>query len=97
MEEIGSWVEEKVLDGRNGFVMKNSESLSTELKELGANRFFQHGSGSEIATSSGTDAKPRSSIRGMTAVASQFRSSSQNLVGDLERTSRIIYAVSNQT
>lgn len=71
--------------------MKNSESLSNELKELGANstlslskKIFQHCS--DVAASVGNDNKPRTSIRGM-SVASQFRSSLQNLVSDLEQTS----------
>ena len=78
----------------NGFVEKNVESLSTELKLLGVKSYtsivkeiFEH-SMDEVpgAVSEGPSPnRPRSSIRGV-SVACQFKTSLQNLVQDLEET-----------
>jgi myosin heavy subunit len=77
---------EQVKYTADGFVEKNMETLSTELREIGINSklelsrdVFACGQ-AENNTSSG-----RSSIRGI-SVGAQFRSSLQELVGDLDRT-----------
>ncbi|KAL3823425.1 hypothetical protein ACHAXA_004300 [Cyclostephanos tholiformis] len=75
-----------------GFVEKNVETLSNELKDLGfssSNEFSQGvfgatGSSSSVADS-GTTPGRRSAIRGV-SLASQFRTSLQMLVMDLECT-----------
>lgn len=76
-----------------GFVEKNVETLSNELKDLGStsSNAFTHGifevsgpSPSADTTSAATPAR-RSAIRGV-SVASQFRTSLQMLVMDLECT-----------
>jgi myosin heavy subunit len=77
----------------DGFVEKNMDTMSNELRELGekstneiAKRVYSYcsnadGGGLPIATSTST----RSSIRGV-SVGAQFRTSLQSLVADLERT-----------
>jgi myosin-7 len=74
----------------DGFVEKNMESLSTELKELGgtstvelARNVYSQASGSVDSSLQGSSR--RSSIRGF-SVASQFKTSLQSLVEDLEKT-----------
>jgi myosin heavy subunit len=74
----------------DGFVEKNMESLSNELKELGdssavnlAREVFSHATSG--ADSSQQSSNRRSSIRGF-SVASQFKLSLQSLVEDLEKT-----------
>lgn len=80
----------------NGFVEKNVESLSAELKSLGVHsktslikQIFDHssdeGSCSPLDEGSPGFSRSRSSIRGV-SVASQFKSSLQDLVRDLEQT-----------
>jgi myosin heavy subunit/predicted transcriptional regulator len=76
----------------NGFVEKNMESLSNELKDLGAQssiqltqKVYSCGSNNEETVSPTGAASRRSSIRGV-SVASQFRLSLQALVEDLECT-----------
>eukprot|EP00934_Nitzschia_sp_Nitz4_P007240 Nitzschia sp. Nitz4//scaffold121_size67750//41550//50848//NITZ4_006072-RA/size67750-augustus-gene-0.40-mRNA-1//-1//CDS//3329534363//7230//frame0 len=73
----------------DGFVEKNMESLSNELKELGdsssislARDVFAHASMEDDVVQGGSR---RSSIRGF-SVASQFKLSLQSLVEDLEQT-----------
>ena len=74
----------------DGFVEKNMESLSTELKELGgtatvelARCVYAQASGNVDSSLQGS--ARRSSIRGF-SVASQFKISLQSLVEDLEKT-----------
>ena len=80
----------------SGFVEKNIESLSNELKDLGshsslplARNIFASSNGGEVAppspASGGNPAARRSTIRGV-SVSSQFRTSLQSLVATLERT-----------
>lgn len=80
----------------NGFVEKNIESLSAELKTLGVKSqqplikdIFEHSTDENPVSStdggSPVFARSRSSIRGV-SVASQFRTSLQDLVRDLEQT-----------
>jgi len=85
----------------NGFVEKNVESLSNELKELGGRaiipivrELFAPGQTHSLSEATSPNAallsvasnrKGRSAIRGV-SVASQFRSSLQLLVTDLEKT-----------
>ncbi|KAL7538744.1 hypothetical protein ACHAXR_012350 [Thalassiosira sp. AJA248-18] len=76
----------------NGFVEKNVETLSNELKDLGSTSsnsltngiFSATGTASPAADPTSTPAR-RSAIRGV-SVASQFRTSLQMLVMDLECT-----------
>jgi myosin heavy subunit len=70
----------------DGFVEKNMETLSNELRDLGAGSTLAlsklvYAAGIEQSSST----SQRSSIRGV-SVASQFRSSLQSLGADLERT-----------
>lgn len=74
----------------DGFVEKNMESLSNELKDLGvsskvhlARAVYSHGS-NDLDASQPLNTR-RSSIRGF-SVASQFKLSLQSLVEDLEKT-----------
>lgn len=74
----------------DGFVEKNMESLSNELKELGdsssvdlAKAMYSHATSG--ADSSQQSSSRRSSIRGF-SVAAQFKLSLQSLVEDLEKT-----------
>ena len=78
----------------NGFVEKNVESLSNELKDLGsqsssklAREIFACSTGADSSTPSTDPSTParRSTIRGV-SVASQFKTSLQTLVADLEQT-----------
>lgn len=74
----------------NGFVEKNMESLSNELKDLGVESTIPLAKGIYMCTSCqemSTNAGPgrRSTIRGV-SVGSQFRSSLQSLVADLDQT-----------
>eukprot|EP00977_Amphora_coffeiformis_P007254 scaffold1573_cov173-Amphora_coffeaeformis.AAC.11 len=73
----------------DGFVEKNMETLSNEIREIGGNSthaltksVFACG---ENETSSSAGASSRSTIRGV-SVGAQFRSSLQELVTDLDRT-----------
>ncbi len=84
---------EQVRYTANGFVEKNVETLSTELKALGVKsstslikEIFEHSSDQgDGASIDGASSRARSSIRGV-SVASQFKTSLQELVGDLEQT-----------
>ena len=78
----------------NEFVEKNVESLSNELKDLGsqssiklAKDIFACSTGGDSSTSADLATTParRSTIRGV-SVASQFKTSLQTLVADLEQT-----------
>jgi myosin heavy subunit len=76
----------------DGFVEKNMETLSNELRELGekstepiAKRVYSYCSTSEVGPSTSIGTTTRSSIRGV-SVGSQFRTSLQSLVADLEKT-----------
>lgn len=71
----------------DGFVEKNMETLSTELKALGGDSSIPLVSTifACSAIGGGTPTSSRSSIRGV-SVGSQFRTSLQVLVSDLERT-----------
>ena len=77
----------------NGFVEKNVETLSNELKDLGSTStkdfirdvFATNSSMFCEASSTATPGRSRSTIRGI-SVASQFRTSLQMLVMDLECT-----------
>jgi myosin heavy subunit len=68
----------------DGFVEKNMESLSTELKELGVTSTVELARNVYSQASGNADLR-RSSIRGI-SVASQFKTSLQSLVEDLEKT-----------
>lgn len=74
----------------DGFVEKNMESLSNELKELGDSSTIRlardvYGQASTDDDASQQASNRRSSIRGF-SVASQFKLSLQSLVEDLEKT-----------
>jgi myosin heavy subunit len=75
----------------DGFVEKNMESLSNELKDLGDTSSVELAKDAFRCEATGQDnsqqggGSRRSSIRGF-SVASQFKLSLQSLVGDLERT-----------
>lgn len=74
----------------DGFVEKNMESLSTELKELGGTSSVELVRNVYSQASGSVDSLPqggsrRSSIRGF-SIASQFKISLQSLVEDLEKT-----------
>jgi len=69
----------------DGFVEKNMESLSTELKELGGTSTVELARYVYSQASGNADSSRRSSIRGF-SVASQFKTSLQSLVEDLEKT-----------
>jgi myosin heavy subunit len=67
-----------------GFVEKNVETLSNELRDLGS-KSSQELSRKVYAYSPGATSTQRSSIRGV-SVGSQFRNSLQALVADLDKT-----------
>ena len=71
----------------DGFVEKNMETLSKELKDLGesSSHLFLKAMYSTTAIETQGSTSQRSSIRG-SSVSWQFRSSLQTLVSDLERT-----------
>jgi myosin heavy subunit len=71
----------------DGFVEKNMETLSNELRELGdeSTMFLSQSVYSCGQVDNGSSQQQRSSIRGV-SVGSQFRTSLQSLVSDLDRT-----------
>ena len=70
----------------DGFVEKNMETLSNELRELGVNSTLNLTKAVfECGQSESNGSSNRSSIRGV-SVGAQFRSSLQELVSDLDRT-----------
>ncbi|KAL7556939.1 hypothetical protein ACA910_005291 [Epithemia clementina (nom. ined.)] len=69
----------------DGFVEKNMDTLSNELKELGENSTLSIPRSVYMSSTQDQSTPLRSSIRGI-SVGSQFRSSLQELVGDLDRT-----------